>query len=427
MKTDVKKLPRGQVELTIELTVEEFDPFLQQAAKTISEKIKIPGFRPGKANYDLIKQRVGEGELWQEALEPAVKKTFLAALDEQKIDSVGAPQIDVLKLAPGNPVIYKATISLLPSLTLADLSKISVAKKPVSVKDEEIEKTLANFRQMYAKEAAVSRPAAKSDKVEIDFETFMDKIPIDHGKQEKFSLVIGEGTFIPGFEDQLIGTQAGETKTFTLKFPDNYHQKNLAGKPAEFRVSVKTVFSRTLPELNDDFAKQLGDFSGLKEIREKITENLRTESQRREDGRLEEEVFEKIIAQSQFDDIPDLLINSEAKKMLEELEFHVTQQGLKFEDYLTHLKKTREQLMLDFAPQAVKRVKSALIIRAVGLRENIKVTEPEIEAEIHETVHAYGHDPEMEKRLNEPAYRDYLKNVIMSKKVITRLKELTVK
>ncbi len=427
MKSEVKKLPRGQAELVIELSAEEYQPFLQQAAKKISESTKIPGFRPGKAGFELIKQKIGEGELWQEALEPAIKKTFISALDEQKIDSVGQPQIDVIKLAPGNPVIYKATLSLLPAVTLADYTKIKVAAKPVTVSPEQIKKTLTNFQKMYAKETLVDRAAKTGDKVEIDLEVFADKVPIEHGKQDKMNIVLGEGNFIPGFEDQIAGLAKDAVKEFELKFPANYHQKNLAGKPAEFKVKVNAVYNLELPELNDEFAKTLGHFKNLKEIKEKIEENLKAEVQGREDARQEEEIFDALISQSKIDDLPDILINSEGKKMLEELEHNVGQQGLKFDDYLTQLKKTREQLLLDFVPLAIKRVKSALIVRQIGLREKIEVSDQEVEDELHKTIHAYGHDPEVEKNLNTPAYRAYLRNVLSSKKIINRLKEIIVK
>jgi trigger factor len=426
MKIEVKKLDKGQIELTIEITVDEYRPFLEQAAKKISADTKIPGFRPGKANFELIKQKVGENEIWQKALEPAVQKTFLRALGQEKLITVGSPQIDVVKLAPNNPMIYKATVSLLPNVELGDYSKMKVNKKPVEVKDEQFEKAMSNVQKMHAKQTLVDRQAQKGDKVEIDFETFLDKVPIDQGKQEKFPIVIGEDTFIPGFEDQLIGLSKDETKEFQLEFPKNYHQKNMAGRLADFKVKMNAVYRMELPELNDDFAQSLGNFKTIREIEDEIKDNLKTETERKENQRLEEEIIDKIIDQSKFDEIPDLLIDSETKKMVQELEQNLVSQGLKFEDYLNHLKKKREDLFLDFVPQAIKRIKSALTIRKIREKENIKADDKEIEAEIEKIKTIYAGNPEIEKNLNQPAYRDYLRNILAARKVIEHLKSVMV-
>jgi len=427
MKTEVKKLDRGRGELTIELSPEEYQPFLEIAAKSISENIKIPGFRPGKAGFDLIQKRVGEAEIWQEALEAAVKKTFLKALKEQKLVTVGSPQIDVIKLAPKNPVIYKATISVLPNVELEDLTKIKIAKKEIKVDEKEVKKAMADLQKMHAKETLADRKSKKGDKIEIDFETILDNIPIESGIQKAFPLVIGEGGFIPGFEEKLIDLGKDEEKTFQLKFPDNYHQKNFAGRLVDFKVKMNSVYNLDLPELNDEFAKSLGQFNMIKEIEDKIRENLKIEIEEKEKQNLEGEIIDKIINLSKFDDIPDILIDSEAKKMIDELEHNLSHQGLKFEDYLNHLKKTREDLLLDFTSQAIKRVKSALVLRKVEQTQKIQATEQEIDEEVKKIKTIYGNDPEVEKNLNNLAYRGYLRNVLTARKVIDYLKSIIVK
>ncbi|MFA6410159.1 MAG: trigger factor [Candidatus Buchananbacteria bacterium] len=426
MKTEVKKLPRGQAELIIEVTVEEYQPFLDQAVKIISEQIKIPGFRPGKAGFEIVKQKVGENEIWQQALEPAIRKTFLKAVDENKMLTVGSPEVDVVKLAPGNNVIYKATVNLFPKVDVADYSKLKVAKKSVEVKPAEVKKTLENIAKMRAKESLVDRAAKSGDKVEIDFEVFMDKIPVENGKSQNFALVIGENTFIPGFEEQIIGLAKGETKDFQLKFPKNYHQKFLADKLADFKVKVNSVFNLELPKLDDEFAKSLGDFKTIKEVEEKILENLQAEQAEKEMTRQEEEILDQIIEASKFEDIPDLLVNSEAKKMLEELEHNLGHQGLAFADYLQHLKKTKEELLLDFAPQAIKRVKSALLIKEIKAEEKIEASDKEIEQELGKIRETYGGGKEIEDMISQPAYRDYLSNIIAAKKVIDHLRSVMI-
>ncbi len=426
MKVDVKKIERGQAELTIELTVEEFQPFLEPAAKTISKNIKIPGFRPGQANFEIVKQKVGEAEIWNQAFESAVHKTFVQALDEQKIITVGNPQVDIVKLAPGNPVIYKAIVSLLPTVQIPDYTKIKIDKKEIKVKAEEVDKVLEDIRKGRAAETLVDRAAKQNDKVEIDFQTFLDNVPIEHGEQKAFPLVIGEKTFIPGFEEQLVGMAKTDTKKFQLEFPKNYHQKNLAGQLADFSVTMNSVYNLELPELNDEFAKTLGNFKTAAELKNQISDNLKLEAENQENRRLEEELLDKIIERSKFDDIPDVLIDAETKKMADELEHNLEHQGIKFEDYLAHINKTKTDLLLDFVPQAIKRVKSALIMRQVAENQNIKATDEDIEEEIKGTLAAYGGNPEVEKQLTNQAYRNYLKNIIAARKVVEHLKSVMV-
>ncbi|NUM25788.1 MAG: trigger factor [Candidatus Buchananbacteria bacterium] len=427
MKVEVKKLERGTAELTIELTVEEYQPFLEQAAKEISKHTKIPGFRPGKADLETVKKKVGEAEIWNQALEPAIHKTFVQALDEQQLITVGNPQVDIVKLAPGNPVVYKAIVSLLPKAEIADYKTITVAKKSITVSDEQINKIIDDIRKGRSAEAVVNREARMNDKVEIDFETFMDKVPIEHGEQKKFPLVIGEKTFIPGFEEQLVGMKKGETKKFQLEFPKNYHQKNLAGRLADFSVVLHEVYELSLPEINDEFAATLGNFKTVADLKDQIKNNLTLEEEHKESRRLEEEILDKIIEQSKFEDIPDVLIDSETKKMVDELEHNLSHQGIKFDEYLTHLNKTKADLLLDFVPQAIKRVKSALIIRSVADKEHVKATDEDIQNEIMKTLEAYGGNPDVEKQLSSQAYRDYLKNIIASQKVVEHLKSVMVK
>jgi trigger factor len=427
MKTDLKKLPRSQVELTIELTVEEFQPFLKQAAQKISQTNNFAGFRPGKASFELIKKRVGEAEIWQQAIEPATKKTFLLALEQNNLITVGSPKIEIIKLAPDNPVIYKATISLLPQVKLGDLTKIKITRQPIQVSEEKIKTSLNNLQKMRAKEILVNRPAQNGDKLEINFAMFLDGIPIDQGKHQKFPLLLGQNSFIPGLEKELIGLMANQTKNFSLKFPANYYQKNLAAKLVDFKVKVLAVYQLELPKLDDELAKSLGNFKNLAEVTNLIRQNLQTEAQKQEENRLEEEMINQIINQSQFEDIPDILIDAEIKKMIAELEHNLEDQGLKLADYLTHLKKTKQDLMLDFAPPAVKRVKSALILRQVGQDQNIKVGEKEIETEVQNTLNNYAGNTEVEKNLQQPAYRDYLKNFLTAKKTIDYLKSVLIK
>ncbi|MDD2807635.1 MAG: trigger factor [Patescibacteria group bacterium] len=426
MNVVAKKLPRGQVELNIELTVDEYQPFLAIAAKKISAELKIPGFRPGKADLATVKKTVGEAHLWEEALEGAVQKTFVKAVDEQKLITVGAPQIDVVKLAPGNPISYKALVSIMPEVELGEIPPKYFAKKEADIKTDDVKKIITDLQKSRSTEAKVNRAAALNDKIIINFHTYLDKIPVDNGRQDKFPLVIGEKTFIPGFEEELVGLSADQEKEFQLKFPENYHQKNLAGKFVDFKVKMLEVYELTPPALNDDFAKAIG-FPTMAEAETAIKENLKTEADQKENQRLEDEIIEKIIDLSKFTDVPDNLIDSEVKKMIEELEHNLAHQGLKFEDYLVHLKKNKAELMLDFSPQAIKRIKSAVALRKIRENNKIEVSESEVDEEIKNTLAAYSGNPDVEKSVGQVAYRSYLKNVLAARKVIDYLKSVMVK
>ncbi|MDP1747482.1 MAG: trigger factor, partial [Bacteroidota bacterium] len=208
----------------------------------------------------------------------------------------------------------------------------------------------------------------------MDFKTFVDKVAIENGSQKKFLVVIGEGTFIPGFEDQLVGMKEGEEKKFSLRFPKNYHDKNLADKMVDFEVKVNGVYEITLPELDDEFAQSIGNFKNVAELKKQMQDNLVHEAEHKEKHRLEDEILDEVIKISKFGEIPEILVNSETQKMVSELEENIKQQGLQFEDYLQHLKISRSNLLLEFAPQAVKRIKSALVIRVLAKEHNISVT-----------------------------------------------------
>lgn len=421
-----KKLPRGQAELTVELNPEEFQPFVLQAAGEISARTTIPGFRPGKAPYAMIKERVGEGKIWEQALEPAVKKTYVQALQESGITSVGAPKVDVLTLVPGNAVSYRATVNVLPEVTLPALQQVRVTRRAVTISDAEVQQTLQDARKLRRTERLVDRPAQSTDKVEIKLQTLWEGVPVEHGSADRLPIVLGEGRFLPGFEEQLIGLRAEQEKTFTLKLPETYHNRTVAGKVAEFRVKVLGVYELTLPALTDDFAKSLGGFASLQDLQTKVRQTLQREAEARQDNRLENEILDQLIAQSRFTDIPDVLVTGETKTMLAELERSVTKNGIAFATYLREIKKSRAELLLDFTPQAIKRVKGALISRAVAEQQQIAASDADVDAAIAQEFAAYDYDAEARAKTREPAFRAHVKTLLVSRKVMEYLKKTVV-
>lgn len=423
MKIDIRKLPKSQVELTIELAPDELRSFLSEAVADISREINIPGFRPGKAPYDVVKSRVGEMKIYQEAAEKAVAKTYPRAVVEHKLVTIGSPKISLEKLAPGNPLVYRAAVALLPQVILGDYKKVKIDKKAVKVESKEVDETLANLQKMFGKEKRVQRPVKKGDKVEIDMSTYVDNIPIDGGESKNHPMMIGEGHFIPGFEDSLIGLSEDQSKEFELKFPKEYHRKELAGKPVSFKVKTRSIFEIELPPLDDSFARLVGQFEKLDDLRQQIKKNIYEDKKMKEHQRWELAVIDEVVKRSTFEEIPDIVIESELHKMLHELEHEVTEQGMKFEDYLSSIRKSREDLEKEFRPQATKRVQSALVLRAIADKENISVDDSEIKKEIDNQKVKYRNNTEVLRQIATEEYHDYLKNVMRSRKVFEFLEK----
>jgi len=416
-----KKLPKSQLEISVTITADELKPFVDQAILELSQQTKIEGFRPGKVPYDILKQRIGEMKIYEEAAALAVEKSYVEIIQKEKVEPLGSPKIDFEKLAPGNDFTYKATVNLIPEVKIGDFKSIKIKEKDIKITDEEVDRVIDELRNMRATEVLEDKPIEKGDKAEVDFDVIRDNVPIDGGTQKKYPLVIGSNAFIPGFEDNLIGLKANEEKSFDLSFPEKYHNKNLAGKPATFKIKVLSVFKRTMPEANDELATSMGQKS-LAELKEAILHNLEHEEHHKEEERIEVELLDKLIDKSQFGEIPDILITSEVNKMLQEMESNLLREGLKFDEYLKHLGKTVEQMKLDFVPQAIKRIKGALLTRAIFFQEKIEIPENEIDRELEAMTRAYAQHPEMAKNLQTPEYRDYIRNMIGNRKVVEILK-----
>jgi len=423
-----KELSKSQIEFTIEVSVEEQRPFLTKAAEQISEDVKVEGFRPGKAPYDMVKARVGEMAIYEHAADNMVGKKLFEVLEKEMsgVEIVGQPQITIEKIVPSNPLVFKAVVTLLPEIKLGDYKKLEVRKPEIKVDEKKLDEVINNFRQMYAKEAAKADGAVKGDKITIDLNLFLDNVPVEQGATPNYSVIIGEQPFIPGFEEQILGMKRGEKKEFTLKFPDDYYAKNLAGKNVEFRIEAKEVYSRELPEINDEFLKQLGRYSSKDEFIAGLRHSLEHEEEERVAQKVEIEMLDKLIAATTFSEIPENLIEAEAHKMVHEMEHNLESQGLKFEDYLTHLKKTEAELEKDFRPEAEKRVKSALIVKEIAKEQKIVISDDEVNKEIEQISEYYPDNKEVMDNIRQPAYKSYLKNILTNRKVIEYLKSVII-
>lgn len=425
MKIDYKDLSRAQAEIIIELSPQEYEPYLKKAAFIISENVKISGFRPGKAPYDVIRSQVGEGRIWEEALEHAVKKTLFSAFKEKGLLTVGAPKIEIVTLVPGNPVIYKAVVNLLPVVKKLILDIAKIARKKISVGQDELDRSFRDLQKLRSKEKIVLREVRTGDKVDVDFKIFLDNVPLENGDGKKIPVVIGENKFIPGFEEKLIGEKAGDEKEFQFTFPKDYYQKNIAGKLVDCKVKILSVYEIELPKFDDEFAKGF-HFDTFEAFKKQIHDNLLLQMQSKEERRIEDSIIHTLVEKNTFSDIPDILIRSESQSMLQELERGMQEDGLNFEDYLTHIKKTRDGLLLEFIPSAIQRIKVAILLREIVKKFNIFATEEEVQKSAQKEAPKHARSGSSADLGKNQEFLEYIKNTVTSKKVLNFLKEKLV-
>lgn len=416
------KLNETSIELTVDLERGDIEADLQKAAKHIGEHLNIPGFRPGQAPYDIVSRHVGgEAKIYEEALQTIVSRTLPKIIIEKKLETAGRPEISVTKMVPPFGISYKAIISLMPKVELGDVAKIKVKPQVATHDIKEVEKVVDQLLEMRMSEAAVERAAQMGDKAVLDFAVKKDNIIIEGGQGKDYHLVLGSGQFIPGFEEQLVGVKPNEDKTFELPFPENYHAKHLAGAKAQFSVKVKQVFERTKPELTDEFAQSLGGYETAAKLREQIEANVKQDKAAKENERFELECMEELLKLSKVGPLPEKSLDEEVDKMLHELEHNVEERGMKFADYLQSIKKTTEDLKKDFRSKAEHRLKLGLVAREFGKVNNVVVDEAEVQAEIDLTKKSYQHNPEAQAQFASADYKDYVRNVLTSRKIFQTL------
>jgi len=426
MKCTIKKLPKSLVELTIEVDTEETKPFLENASKELSKEKPIPGFRPGNASYDVVKSHYGEMAIYETALPAIIRKFYVKAVTDNKLFAFSEPQIDLKKLAPGNPVIFLATVALVPKvLSVPELSKIKVKSKKPAVEEKDIDAAIKELQKMRTKEILADREVQPKDKVVMDMDMSLAGVPIEGGQARGHGIYLDEDYFIPGMREALLGLKAGEQKKFQLKFPEKHYQKHLAGQNVDFMVNIKGVYELGYPELNDEFAKGLGQES-LAKVRELIRKNMTEEAAEKEGQRAENEALEKLVEKARFEDIPDLMVNQEVERMIHELKHGVADQGLDFDTYLKNIKKGVDDLKLDFAPRAVKRVQVALVMKEIGDKSGVEVSDSDVLAETQRLLNAYSSDAEAQNRIRSDEYQEYLHASLRNKKIVALVRKETI-
>ncbi len=405
------------IELKIEVGADEMKPYIDKAVKRISKEVKIDGFRAGSAPYEILVKKVGEMEIHQEAARDAVDDTLPIAIKREDIEFVGQPQINIEKVAPGNPLGYTATLALMPSVDLKGYKDVRVAKKPIEIDESKFKSTLEELQKMRATNKAVDRAAKKGDQVITDFDVTLAGVPVEGGQGKDVPIVLGEGQFIPGFEEEVTGMKKDESKKFMLTFPKEYSAKHLAGKKCEFSVTMKSVNEIELPELNDEFAKSM-NFKSQAELEGQIRGNIQQELEQKQGREYENEVMKAVIDQAEFDPIPDMMVEQELDRMMQEMRQEVESQGGTMKDYLEHIKKTEAELRETWKEQGDRRVKGALVLKAVGEAENVVVSDADIDKEVEKYRTIYKESPEELKQIEGDDFRVYARSMIRNQKVI---------
>jgi trigger factor len=426
----IKKLPKSVIEFEITVAWADWAKYLDQAAAEVSEEIKIPGFRPGKAPRNLIEQKVGAGVLLNNAAEKAVQKSYVDFIVKEKLDVIGNPEVEIKEVAADKDLVYMARVAVVPTAKLNENYKKEIKKinaefvgKSTQASEEDVTKELEQLANSRVKLVTVARAIADRDSAEIDFAVLVDGVPIEGGTSKKHSLIIGKGVFIPGFEENLIGMSEGEEKEFELNFPKEYHKKDLAGKLATFKVKVNLVQERQTPELNDDFAKSLGNFEKLEDLKKNLQEGIEKENIDKLKEEKRTQYLEKIVENLEVE-LPEIMVKEETKKMLLEFEQQTQSMGMNIDQYLAHLKKEKKDLEKDWEPQAKKRVKSALALSEIVKLEEIKIDAAEIEAEMNKTVQYYKNVKDFDKNIDMERLYNYTKGVLENEEAFKMLEKI---
>ena len=418
MSFTIEKLEKNMAKLTIEVPAEEFEKAIEKAYQKNKNKIQIQGFRKGKAPRKMIEQMYGKEVFYEDAANEIIPEAYGKAYDECEEEIVSSPVIDVTQLEAGKPFIFTAEVALKPAVKLGKYKGVSVEKISVEVTEEEINEAIERERKNSARTITVEdRPAKDGDTVVIDFEGFVDGVAFDGGKGDNYSLTLGSHSFIDTFEDQLVGKSIGEEVEVNVTFPEDYHAEELKGKPALFKVTIHEIKENQLPELDDEFASEVSAYDTLAEYKESVKKNLTEKKEADAKNAKEAAVVEAVVAAAEME-IPDAMILTTQRQMMEEFSQRITMQGLTMEQYLQFTGQTANSMMEQVKPQAEERIKSRLVLEAIAEAEKIEVSDAEYEEELGKIASAYQMELEQVKELMDEEREKEMKKELAIQKAV---------
>ncbi|MGN0987432.1 MAG: trigger factor [Otoolea sp.] len=399
MSLQVEKLEKNMAKLTIEVPAEEFEAAIKTAYNRNKGRFNIPGFRKGKAPLSMIEKMYGVGIFYEDAANAVIDASYPKAVDECEEEIVSSPEIKVTQIEKGKDFIYEATVAIKPEVTLGEYKGVEVEKVDATVTDEDVESALQAEQKKNGRLVTVEdRPVEDGDNTVIDFKGYVDGKAFDGGEGTDYPLTIGSHSFIDTFEEQLIGKKIGETCEVNVTFPTEYHAPELAGKPAKFDVTIKEIKKNELPELNDEFASEVSDFDTLAEYKEDLKKKLQESKEKSAKTQTENKVIEKVVENAQME-IPQPMIDTQARGMVEDYARRLQSQGLNIKDYMKYTGTTPESLMDQMTPEAVKRIKTRLVLEKVVEVENVTVADEAVDEQIAKMAEAYQMDVEKLKGL----------------------------
>ena len=418
MKVKVENVENKTNEVKLEFTIEaeKFEEAIQDVFKKNAKYFNIPGFRKGKAPMNIVEKYYGAQIFYEDAFNAIAGKAYEDGIKEKELDVVSKPEIDIVQIEAGKDLIFTAVVSLKPEVKLGKYEGIELKKVEYNVSDEDIEHELGHMAERNARIVTVTDRAVETgDTAVIDFEGFVNGVPFEGGKAENHELTIGSNTFIPGFEDQIIGMKQEEEKDINVTFPEEYFSKDLSGKPAVFKVKLHEIKKKEMPEINDEFAKDCSEFETLEELKKSIKERIEEQNKSKEKYELEENAIEEVCKNAKLE-IPEGMIELEIDNMEKDIESRLSYQGINLEKYLEMIGKTREEFRTEYREQAEKQIKSRLVLEEVAKVAKITVAEEDIAAKISEMAKTYGKNEDEIKE--NVGLRQYVEDGLKTEKTI---------
>ncbi len=426
MSVNVEKLEKNMAKLTVEVSAEDFEKAIQGAYLKQKNRINIPGFRKGKAPRVMIEKMYGAGIFYEDAANALIPEAYSNAVDECQETIVSRPSIEVVQIEKGKPFIFTAEVALKPEVTLGEYKGLEVPKSDLEATEEEIAGELRKEQENNSRTIDVDdRAVADGDKVTLDFEGFVDGEAFEGGKGTDYPLTIGSGSFIPGFEEQLVGAEIGVEKEVNVTFPENYQAKELAGKAAVFKCTVKKIEMKELPELNDEFAKDVSEFDTLEEYKADIKKNLEEKKADAAKRAKEDAAVDKAIENASME-IPDAMLETQVDQMLEDFSRRIQAQGLSIEQYMQFTGATPDAMREQMKPQAMKRIQSRLVLEKIAEAENIQITDERLDEEISKMAEMYKMEADKLKEMMGDAEKEQMKKDMAVQDAVTLIAEAAV-
>ena len=421
MSLQVEKLEKNMAKLTIEVSADDFEKALQSAYMKQKNKISLPGFRKGKVPRQMIEKMYGAEVFYDDAANELIPKAYADAYDECEEDIVSRPEIDVVQIEKGKPFIFTAMVALKPEVTLGEYKGLEVEKFSDEVTQEEVDAKIKEEAEKNARKVTVEdRPVQDGDEVILDYEGFVDDVAFEGGKGENYPLVIGSGSFIPGFEEQLIGVSAGTDVEVHVTFPEEYHAEDLKGKDAVFKCKVHEIKAKELPEIDDEFASEVSEFDTLEEYKADVEAKLKEKKTAEGKEKQEDAVVEQAVKNAQYE-LPEAMISTQVSQMAENFSRRIQAQGMTMEQYFQFTGMTAEKMLEEMRPQAVKSIETRLVLEAVAKAENIEVSEERLDEEIAKMAENYHMDADKMKEFMGEEEKKQMKEDIAVQEAITFL------